>query len=177
MVNREIRKRLVTRMSRTLNFTSGWPGFVAILIVGAMVVASVTSRYVFNRPLHFVDEYSGYLMVAIIYFPLAWILSRTGHIRLPFVVTALPRRVANYLEMATILVSLGVIIVLTISVTQLAMDSFARDIRALTFMATPLGPVQLILPIGLGLFAIRIMVEIVQRIKAWGTPPERTTND
>ena len=168
MVSKRMLSRLGTKISITLDCLSGWPAFVAVISVGLFVVASVTSRYAFNHPLHFVEEYSGYLMVALIYLPLAWVLRHAGHIRLPLVVKALPRRAANCVEMATVLISLVVIVVLFISVTQVVMDSFVRGIKAWTLMATPLGPVQLILPIGLGLFTIQIIIEIARRIREWG---------
>ena len=167
---------MVTEAYQTTDFISKWAPFVAILAAGAMIVVGVTSRYVFNYPLLFVDEYSAYLYVVIVLLPLSYVLRTAGHIRLNIVVKALPRRVASYLDIVTIFVSLGVIIVLTVGATQLAMDSLVVGRVAWTPMATPLGPVQLIVPIGLGLIAIQIIVEIAHRIKAQGAPHARTIN-
>ncbi len=171
----KILKKLVIGIYQSLNSIGEWPAFLAILIMGVSVIAGIVARYVFNSPFHFIDEYNGYLYVVVILLPLAWVLRHSEHIRIDLVVKALPQRAANYLEMATILVSLGLVIVLTIGTTQLVITSFTRGTRAFTFLLTPLGPVQLIMPIGLGLFAIQIMVVIAKRIKTWGTPPEKRT--
>ncbi|MFC1961667.1 TRAP transporter small permease subunit [Chloroflexota bacterium] len=132
----------------------------------AIVIVGVNARYVFNHPLPFIDEYEGYLMVLVIMLPLSWVLRRAKHIRIPVFVNMLPPRAVNYLDLATIIVALLVITVLIIATTQLVVSSFASDTRAWSLMRTPLGPIQLIMPIGLSLFAIQILVEIARRIKA-----------
>lgn len=172
-VSMKILRKLVTGVYKILNSISEWPGFLAILAMGASVIIGVIARYAFGYPLLFVEEYNGYLNALVIVLPLAWVLRHSEHIRINLVVKALPQRAANYLDMATILVSLGVIILLIIGTTQLVMTSFASGRQAWSALETPLAPVQLIVPIGLGLFAIQIMVDIAKRVKAWGTPHER----
>lgn len=177
MINMKILGGLVRGVFSTLKFLSKWAGFVAVLAMVAMVVVGITARYVFNYPLHFVAEYTGYADTAVIFLALSWVLRHATHIRINLVVNALPKQAAHYLDMATILVSLGVVIVLAIATTGLAMNSFATGLRSWSIMATPQGPVQLIMPIGLGLFAIQIMIEIVHRIKARSRPLERIINN
>lgn len=139
-----------------------------MIAMAVTVIVGITSRGVFNHPLHFVDEYNGYFNVAIILLPLAYVLRRAGHLRLDIVVRALPQRAAKYLQIATDIVAAVVIIVLTIGVSQMVAYSFATSERAWSFTGTPLGPVQLVMPIGLGLFAIQIVIDIVKRIKGEG---------
>ena len=170
-------RKFITRASQVLNFISEWPGLLAILIMAVTVVMGVTSRYIFHYPLHFVDEYNGYLNAVVIMLPLAYVLKRAGHIRLSVVVNALPQRVAKSLDLVTILVSFSIVIVLIISAIRLVIKSFASGTLAYTVLATPLAPVQLIIPIGLVLFAIQIMVEIAKRIRTWGILQEGIASD
>ncbi|MFC2056184.1 TRAP transporter small permease [Chloroflexota bacterium] len=169
----KIVRGLVKGVSSTLSFLSEWPGFFAILAMAAIVVAGVIARYVLNYPLHFVDEYAGYANAVVIFFALSWVLKHATHIRINLVINTLPKQIADYVDIATILASLGVVLVLIIATTRLAMNSFAAGLRSWSIMETPQGPVQLIMPIGLGLFAIQIIVEIVRRIKARSRPPDR----
>jgi len=147
--------------SRVLNFIGEWPAFLAVLLMGALSVAGITCRYLFRYPLHFVDEYNGYLMAVLVFLPLAWVVRGAGHIRLDVVIKAFSRRIAKRIEIATLLFSLATVIWMTVSVIQLAMRSFAINERSWTMMATPLGPVQLILVI---LLVIQIIVEIARGI-------------
>ena len=157
-----------TRLSRTLHFISGWPGVLAVLAMLATVIIGVVSRYAFGKPLHFVNEYNGFFNVAVVFLPLAWVLTRAEHIRLDIVIRVLPRRAVHYLEIVTLLVSLAVIIVLVIGTTNGVIDSFANDRRSWGVMLTPLGPIELMMPVGLSLLAIQTMVIIANRIKGVG---------
>ena len=169
--------KLVRGSSLTIDSIGEWPASVAILAMAATIVVGVTSRYVFNHPLFFVEEYNGFFNVAVIFLPLAYVIRHGGHLRLDTLVKALPQRAANYLEIATNLVSLGLVIILDISVTQEVMSSFATGEESWGLTGTPLGPVQLIMPIGLSLFALQIIVEIVKRIKTRGALRERIGNN
>ena len=151
---------------QSLKSASAWPGFLAIIFMVVFVITGVIARYAFEYPLHFVDEYNGYMYVAVIYLPLAWVLRTSDHIRIDLLPKALPQRAAGYLDMATITASLAFVILLTIGTIQMVMISFERGTRAFTYLETPLAPVQLIIPIGLGLFAIQIVIDIVKRIKS-----------
>ena len=140
--------------------------------MGLFVIAGVLARYVFKNPIHWVDEYNGYLMALVTLLPLAWVLMRVGHIRLTTLTQLLPKRAAKYLEIALDLVSLGIVIILLWGTTQLTIDSFVTGRRVWSVVETPLGPVQLVMPIGLGLFAIAIIASIIQRIRLGSAPPK-----
>ena len=165
MIKDKILRRLGVGISYIINFISEWPPFIAVIALAAIIVISVTARYAFNFPFHFADEYSGYLMVLIVFLPLSFALRLGRHIRVDILIRYLPWRVVNYLDLVADIIALAVIVVLLVSSTQMTMKSFARGLKARTLMETPLGPVQLILVIGLILFSIQMLIRIINNIR------------
>ncbi len=76
-------------------------GLVVILTI--LVAMNVTLRYGFNRPLFFVEEYSGYIVVALAFLGLGYTLKTKGHITLDVVINRLRGRVKAGLMLATTL--------------------------------------------------------------------------
>ena len=162
-------KKVIQRIPEVAPLVGLVPAFGAMLLMIAIIFVGVVLRYIFNRPLSFVDEYSGYLLAMVILFPLAYALKTKGHISVSLVVKMLPQRAAAWLEVSTLLVSLGFVTIILVATTQLAIRSFALGRLAWSPMETPLGPVQLIMPIGLSLFVIGIVAEIASKVKSlWG---------
>lgn len=169
MANNKVLSRIAQGISRGVEAASMWPSFFAVLAMATMVFIGVASRYL-GRPLYFVEEYTGYLAAVITIVTLAYILKRSTHISVNFVPELLPRRGRIGLETATLLISLGVVVMLLIAGTNLVIDSFVAHRTAWTIMETPMGWVQLIIPVGLGLLIIQIMFELVNKIKSLLSP-------
>jgi len=165
MANNKVLSRIVQGISQTVEAVSMWPSFFAVLAMATMVFIGVMSRYL-GRPLYFVEEYTGYLAAVITIVTLAYILKRSTHISVNFIPELLPRRGRIGLETATLLISLGVVVMLLVAGINLVIDSFVSQRTAWTIMETPMGWVQLIIPVGLGLLIIQIMFELVNKIKS-----------
>ncbi len=151
--------------------------FGAMLLMIGLVSIGVVMRYFFSRPLPFVDEYSGYLLALLILFPLAYALKTRGHIAVTIVVRMLPHRMSAYVELATLIISLAFVILLVFATTRLTAESFILARRAWSPLETPLGPVQLIMPVGFSLLVIAIMFEIMSKIRAVRRSPRKDGND
>jgi TRAP-type C4-dicarboxylate transport system permease small subunit len=147
-----------------LDYMGEVPGFIAILAMLVTVITGVIARYVFNSPLHFVDEYNGYFNVVAIFLPLAWVAKHSSHINIDFVVKAIPTKTAQFLGIVTAIISLIVVVVLLLGTIELVRDSFASDRRSWGILSTPLGPWQLALPMGFGLFSVQLVIDIVKKI-------------
>lgn len=148
--------------SSVLHFIGEWPAFLGTLAMAGTIVFGVTTRYVFNYPMKFVDEWNGYFMAAAALLPLSYVLRHGGHIRLDLLVKALPPRAARPLETATLVISLALVLILLAGTMKLAWESFATDRRAYSALETPLGPVQLIMPLGLALLAVQIVADLAR---------------
>jgi TRAP-type C4-dicarboxylate transport system permease small subunit len=144
---------------------SMWPSFVAILGMVLMVFISVFSR-LFGYPLQPVEEYTGYFAAIITMFSLAYILKRASHVAVDYIPQRLSRKPRIILETTTLSISLVIVILFLIAGTRLTIESFVTKRLAWTIMETPLGYVQMIIPIGLILFIFQIVYELVNDIRA-----------
>jgi len=165
MAGSKVPSRIAQGISQTVEAASMWPSFFAVLAMVTIVSISIASRYL-GFPLHFVEEYTGYLAAVITMVTLAYILKRSTHISIDFVPGLLPRRGRIGLETVTMLVSLSVVVLLFIAGTNLVINSFVAHRTAWTIAETPMGWVQLIVPIGLGLLIIQMLFNLVNKVKS-----------
>lgn len=135
-----------------------------VLILAAMVVINVVLRYGFNNPWFFVEEYSGYIVVALTFLGLGYILKTKGHITLDVVTNRLRDRVKTGLMLATILVSLVTIGVMFGYSLQLALKSIWGNLRASTVMMTPLWIPQIVIAVGLLIFGLEMLMQLVTTV-------------
>lgn len=165
MANERLLSRIGHRFTRILEGISMWPVFFAVLAMGFMVTASIISRY-FGYPLQPVEEYTGYLAAIITMIGLTYIQRRSAHISIDLLPQSLPPRGRLVLTTITTLVSFAVIVFLFYTGTYTAADSFAKHRVAWQVTETPMGIVQLIVPIGLGLFIIQLVIDLVKNFRA-----------
>ncbi len=165
MANERLLSRIGHRFTRTLEGISMWPVFFAVLAMGLMVTTSIISRY-FGYPLQPVEEYTGYLAAIITMIGLTYIQRRSAHISIDLLPQSLPPKGRLALSTITTLVSLAVIVFLFVAGIYIAADSFAKHRVSWTVMETPMGIVQLIIPIGLGLFIIQLIIDLVSKFRS-----------
>lgn len=162
-------------LSNIVEATSMWPPVIAVLAMATMVFVSIMMR-TFGAPLQFVNEYTGYLAAVITMITLGYILKRSSHVAITLIPNKLPVRGRAGLEIVSLLLSLAVVTMFIYTGTMLVIDSFVKNRTAWTVVETPLGWVQLIIPIGLLLLFIQIVYEIARRIRIVSThqpPPDQ----
>lgn len=125
-----------------------------LLTTFGMVVYSVAMRYLLGRPVPWVDELVGYLLVAVVMLGAADALRRGEHIAIDLIIQKLPpagRRAATILAL-TAVGFCGVMLVVagleTAAFTQLL------GIRSTGYLNVPMHIPQLLIPIGGGLLAL-----------------------
>ncbi len=153
------------RMYGGLVAVSRISAMVSVFLMIILVFAGVLARYVFNRPLLFTDEYGGYLLVAVVCLGLMYTQKEKQHIQIDFFTRKLSKRVLKWLWLVTYATGLVYAIILTVQVTKVALFSLERGSRAMTPVATPLAPVQLIMPVGIGLLVIALLAETIGQIR------------
>ena len=176
-VGTNVLRKFIAGVRPLIYLVSKWPALIAVVAMMVIMISGIVARYVFNQPLHWIDEYVGYLMALVTLLPLAWVLLHARHIRLTLIIQGLPGRGSNYLQLITDFIALAVTGVLLISTIQMVRNSFATGMRAWTVRETPLGPVQLLMPIGFGLFAIAVIIDIIHRIRGVRAPSEEGGED
>jgi TRAP-type transport system small permease protein len=154
--------------SKLLDVVSRGPGVVALLTISVLVVAGVISRFILNHPLHFVEEFSGYLQAMLIFFPLGYVTKHADHIRLDILVDHLPARAKRSLQVMNLFIALGISFFLAAGMLDLAVKSFITGRRAYSFTGTLVWPVLAMLFLGLILFFVQIVLKIIATVKGSG---------
>lgn len=157
---------LAQRMWKVLNLAITGIACAAVFIMVFMVVIGVIARYVFNRPLPFSDEYPAYLLVAVVFLGLTYTHKTGGHIAINVLTNRLTGNFGNWLGLVTLAVAFFYVIVLAVQTADVAILSLETGRRSHQLMLTPLGPIQALMPVGLGLFAISIMIELITKIRS-----------
>ena len=85
---------------------------VSIACMMALITADVIARNVFHRSLLISDEVSGYLLVAMTFFGIAYSLRSGSLLRIEFLLFALPKRLRGLADVSYDLIALVVCLVL-----------------------------------------------------------------
>jgi C4-dicarboxylate transporter DctQ subunit len=101
-------ERLIRHSSNASAIAAG----MAIYFMAGAVFINVLLRWLFDYSMNFVPEYSGYLVVSIAYFGLAYTALVGGHISVDVVTRKLPKRMANGLRVISDFVALCFVIML-----------------------------------------------------------------
>ncbi len=166
MPKSQLALKLVNRILDVMSDISLVIARVMIVIMIVLVVIDVVARYAFNSPLGFASEYVMYLMVGVTLLAANYVLREKGHIRVDIVVRLLPPRVQAWLLVVTDAVSIFAVVILLIQTFNLTAQSFANNTSSVTAMATPLGVVQLMLPIGFGFLLLEFIRVLIISIRS-----------
>ncbi|MBI3710458.1 MAG: TRAP transporter small permease [Proteobacteria bacterium] len=142
----------------------------SVLFSLALVCYSVLMRYFANRPVPWVDEMVGYVLVASVMFAIAEALRKGEHIGVDILTERLPpraRRAIYVLGMVAVAVTAGALVV---EGWTTAAFSKMLGIRSIGYLATPIWIVQAMVPIGGALLLLAALAELV-RVAA-GLPPD-----
>lgn len=133
-----------------------------IIIMTALIMADVILRRLFNAPLIFADEVSGYLLVLVTLLSVGYTLKEDGHIQVMISIQRLSRRQLGILRIFWCAISLVYTIFLLVMTGQLTWESYELKAFSPTPSQLPMAPFQLIMPIGCLLLFLQILGELVQ---------------
>ncbi|MBI4186200.1 MAG: TRAP transporter small permease [Chloroflexi bacterium] len=140
-----------------------------IALVGGtfLILAYVIGRRWLGLQWLFVEEYIGYFLVLFTYFPLAYTLKTGGHIRVTAAIGRLPAKARASLDVATSVIALGVLgFMMRATIADWWLPAWTRHTISNTAANTPLWIPYLILPLGLGLFAVVVALHIASVSRA-----------
>jgi TRAP-type C4-dicarboxylate transport system permease small subunit len=166
---------VLARLVGKLSYGTGYLAGLVLLAIIALTMAEVVSRYVLRNPLILADELGGYALVAIGCLGLAYCGMERGHIRITFIVERLSPRSAGGIRLATLALGLAFVAVAAWVSWKFLGDSFTRDMRSNSMLRTPLKWPQMAMPVGFTLFAVVILVLLVQAIRDFraGRPADK----
>jgi TRAP-type C4-dicarboxylate transport system permease small subunit len=165
------------RLERILGFSATISGFIgqyAALAMVLVIVIGVTFRYVLKLPLRFDAEYTGYLLVMVSWVGAAYALKAGAHVRVDVVVRHLPPRLRAWMQVGTDVLSLLCMSLLLYYMWQLAYSNLVRGVFAMTPMMTPLGPIQMLLPLGALLFILQLLIELSRSMRTATSPAQES---
>ena len=131
-----------------------------------LVSADVVGRYIFNRPLPAVFEInSDFLMVLVVFFPLAYVHRRKEHVFITLFTDGMPARVRAVLE--TVSVFLGLVSFGLIGLYSLERAIMATAVREYTsgVIDVPVWLAKWIIPIGCFAFCIELLLDGLDHLR------------
>lgn len=146
---------------------------VAICMMVLLVVSGVVARIVFNYNIPFAIEYTEYLIPIIVFWGAAYTLEQEGHINVGILIDRLPEKIRSWMEVIGYIVGLIFLIIMIKSSFQLAITSFRENYTSMYSTKTPLGYVQIFAPIGLSLFAMQLVIQIIRKVGLGNNDPKK----
>lgn len=146
-------------------------GFVVLLMM-LHIVADVTGRMVFNHPIDGTTEIvSGYYMVAVIFFPLAYVCHNDGHILVELFTRHLPeRRLAGLEAVIGFACLLFTVWFAWESVSTAWLSTLHNEQWETSQGLVTIWPSRWFLPIGLGMMAIYLLLRLIVDIRKAMSP-------
>ena len=145
---------------------------VSLLLMTLLITVDVIGRKLL-RPTGVAQEISGYLLVSIVFLGLAYALKEGTHIKIDLVTSKLAPKAQRWLETSTSLIGVFFCTWLIWFTAGHAVEYYTQGSRSMTFLHVPLWVVQIIVPVGLGLFAL---VALLRTIEAFVTYRARQKN-
>ena len=100
----------------------------------------------------------------------AYALKAGSQVRVNVIVGLLPKRAHAWVQVFTDVISLGCMGILLVYTWQVAYSNLIRGVIAMTPMETPLGPIQMLLPLGALLFIFQLIIEFAKSLQAALSP-------
>ncbi len=156
----------VDRLILSLSYAGAALGVVSVVAMTLLVFLNVVLRQFLSRPFLFVEEYTSYLYMVIVYMGFAYATRVDAHITVDFVAKRLPRRVRNGLEVMNSSLALIAFGVYFWYLWRYLGDSIRGGWKAETIFETPLWIPVTIMMIGLVVFCLEIAARIVKQCAA-----------
>jgi TRAP-type C4-dicarboxylate transport system permease small subunit len=160
-------RTLIVALNKSLSLISkmgGSIGAALIVITAVIITVNCVARYVYNRPMMFVDEYSCYMLVALVYCGLGATLRAGKHVYVDMFVGKLPARVQRTMTTATLGLGVVPVAIMCWYSWKGFWSNYTGKIVSLTPLQTPLWFPYLTVAIGLTIFLFDIIAIVGQRL-------------
>ncbi|MCF3933846.1 TRAP transporter small permease [Acuticoccus sp. M5D2P5] len=159
---------------KALNFLTGFMAEICgwlLLVVMALLVVDLVGRGA-GTPVYGVQESAMFAMIAIVYLGLPYAERVRGHVRVEFIVEALPMRLRRFFEFLGYLVAFLTIAVVLYAQSQNMLK--AMETRQAVAGPTPLltWPVKAVMTFALTIYLIQIALHTVVAFRAFLARPE-----
>lgn len=130
------------------------------VVVLAIVFISIITRYGFNYVLEWTDEVVSYLFIFSVFFGIAEVMRRRGHISVDLLVSGVSNRKNLILELFILIVSLFWCSVMGWQAWKVTLNAYKFEIISSTLLRFPLYISYSFLAIGLTLLLLQILMQM-----------------
>lgn len=156
-------KRVFT-LARQLSTVGAVLAAGVFLAMTLLTLTEVVLRTTAGRSTLIASEYSGYALSAMIYLSLGFTFNEGAHIRITFLNDALPKAAKRWLEVILLTAATFVMSVASIAVWQMVVTTQQRGTVAYTPAETPLYIPQAIMFVGLMIFLLQIVANLLGQL-------------
>ena len=149
--------------ARRLNRAAAALACVALLAMIALITLQVVLRRLFNSPIDYTDEVSGYLLVAVTLFGLSYAMEKGDHIRVDLGVDRLPPGVLRWIRVVWCVVGLAFSAMLAFETAKYAIESVRLGSVSIDSQ-TLVWPIQALLPAGFALLGLELATQLVDAL-------------
>lgn len=146
-----------------------WLSAISMLVIVALISIEIGARSIFSTSTLIADEYSGYLMVAVVMLGLSYTFAEDGHIRINILTSRLPERPQWILELIVTFAALAMCAFVLYHSVLLVYDSFSYDMRADSLSETPVYLPQIMIVAGFLSLTLQVLARFIRRLTSYPT--------
>ncbi len=134
-------------------------GLVFVMIFPTTV--DVVLRYVFNAPLPEMFQLTEFMMVGVVYLGIAYVQQLKDHIKIEIATEWMPRKGQDILDLFGYLMGLFIFGLITWQTGRQAWEAWDTQDYTMGIVQFPLWPAKSLLPLGIGLFCLRLLLDLL----------------
>lgn len=154
--------RPLTALLETLSDAAGALAAAATLGLTVMVAAGVAARRVFNAPFLFVEEVSGYAVLAIVFLGLAHTMKAGGHVRVEVVLERVRGRTATVLQGACVVLAWVWAVVFLGGMIYQLREFWTQRVLSFAYLQTPLWIPASLMVVGAALLVLQCLALLLK---------------
>lgn len=147
-----------------LNTGIGKVSSFLILILVAIIMYEVVSRYLFNAPTQWVNELSEYLLTGVVMLGGGYCLAEYEHVRVDILHRNFSDRFKALIEIFTFLLVMTFVTAIVWKGGEASYDALINNRRSMSLMEMPLFPSMVLVPIGALLLGLQSLAGALRAI-------------
>lgn len=159
--------------SKYLSHISVASGQVLILGMTLLITVDVLGRAILGKSTLVSTEISGYTLVAIVFLGLAHTLLMGRHVRISLLTRRLSPGKQQQLEIAVLILSMVFIAWLTWATCGPVKLNYIQKHTSITYLHTPMWIPYLFVPVGTGMLAIALLIEVIGKLRNLKKLPDK----
>lgn len=144
---------------------AGQASALFMICIVVLINVEILMRTLFNTSTFIADEYSGYFLVAVVLLGLAYALKHDAHIRVEVIRTRLGEKSKRVVDAISALLGVILTLYVTYHAILMAKDAYTLEMTADSISETPIFIPQIIIPLGLLLFALQLIATLIRRLR------------